>query len=119
MRAWTTFAVGTSPREGRTLQPLPESVKGITTLDVPVGANASKVATWAQRLATDSVLSDDCPPDCIDTVQMGALSLSNDPSQALAIDMSGTPMGDKMLTRLGSEDGETAWLLFGLAEPTE
>jgi hypothetical protein len=119
MRAWTTFGVGTSPREGRTLQPLPDSVKSVATLDVPAGANPSKVATWVQRLATDGVLAEDCPPECADAVHLGALSLTSDYSQALAIDMTGNPIGNKMLERLGGEDSETAWLLFGLTEPTD
>jgi hypothetical protein len=114
MRAWTTFGVGTSPREGRTLQPLPDSVKGINTLDVPGGANPSKVATWVQRLATDGVLADECPEELHDAVHLGSLSLTSDPSKALAIDMSGNPIGDKMLQRLEATEGEKAWLLFGL-----
>ncbi len=119
MRAWTTFGVGPSPREGRTLQPLPDSVKGVTTLDVPPGANPSKIATWVQRLATDGVLADECAEEFADVVHLGALSLTSDHSQALAIDMTGNPVGDKMFERLGGEEGDVAWLLFGLAEPTD
>jgi hypothetical protein len=119
MRAWTTFGVGTSPREGRTLQPLPESVKSITTLDVPAGAQPSKIATWVQRLALDGQLADECPPEFADAVQLGALSLTSDNSLALALDMTGNAVGDKMRQRLAAEDGESAWLLFGLAEPDD
>jgi hypothetical protein len=119
MKAWTTFGVGVAPMDCRTLQPMPENVRGISTLDIPPGANPSKIATWVQRLATDDVLSDDCPPECGDTVQLGALSLRHDNTQALAIDMTGNPVGDKMRQRLEAGEGESAWLLFGLVEAEE
>jgi hypothetical protein len=115
MRAWTTFAVGPSPRDGRTLQPLPDSVRTVTELDLPDGANPSKVATWVQRLAIDGVMADDCPDSVHDAVHLGALSLGSDPSQALAIDMTGNPIGDKMLSRLEGTADDRAWLLFGLS----
>ncbi len=114
MRAWTTFAVGPTPREGRTLQPLPPSVRTVTELEVPDGCNPSKIATWVQRLAIDGVVADECPQPVHDAVQLGALSLGNDPSQALAIDMTGNPIGDKMYERLEGTEEDRAWLLFGL-----
>lgn len=114
MRAWTTFAVGPTPREGRTLQPLPPSVRTVTELDVPAASNPSKIATWIQRLAIDDVMAEECPNNVHDAVHLGALSLGNDPSQALAIDMTGNPIGDKMFARLEGADGDKAWLLFGL-----
>jgi hypothetical protein len=119
VKAWTTFAVGTAPDQGRTLQPLPESVRGVSTLDVPAGANPSKIATWVQRLATDGVLADECSAEFSDAVHLGALSLTHDHTQALAIDMSGNPIGDKMRQRLEAADDEQAWLLFGLVDEGE
>lgn len=114
MRAWTTFAVGPTPREGRTLQPLPPSVRTVTELEIPDGSNPSKIATWVQRLAIDGVVADECPATANDAVHLGALSLGNDPSQALAIDMTGNPIGDKMYIRLDGTEEDRAWLLFGL-----
>jgi hypothetical protein len=116
VKAWTTFGVGSSPDQGRTLQELPGSVRGVSTLDVPTGANPSKIATWVQRLATDGVLADECPAEFADAVHLGALSLTHDHTQALAINMTGNPIGDKMRERLQAAEGEQAWLLFGLVD---
>jgi hypothetical protein len=85
-------------------------------LDLPDGANPSKIATWVQRLAVDGTMPAECPDEHHNAVHLGAMSLNGDPSQALAIDMTGNPIGDKMRVRLEAADGETAWLLFGLAE---
>jgi hypothetical protein len=98
------------------MQPIPESVRGITTLDIPDGANPSKIATWVQRLAVDGNMPEECPDDQHNAVHLGAMSLNADPSKALAIDMTGNPIGDKMLTRLEGTAGDTAWLVFGLTD---
>ncbi len=116
MKAFTTFAIGADASSGRTMQPLPDGIESVTALDIPEGANPSKVGTWIQRRVIDGAVPPECPEDLTDTVELGAAGLLADPSIALAIDMTGNPAGDKMRDKLGAEEGEKAWLVFGTVD---
>jgi hypothetical protein len=113
MKAFTTFAIGVDAASGRTMQPLPDGIRSVTSLDIPEGANPSKIGTWIQRRVIDGAVPPECPEELVDTVELGAAGLLADPTVALGIDMTGNPAGDKMREKLGAEDGEKAWLVFG------
>ena len=116
MKAFTTFGAGAAADTigTRTLQPLPASVVTVQAVDVPEGANPSKLGTWIQQYALAGNVSADVPPDLVDVVSGAASLLSADSSVALAIDMTGNPAGEKMRDRLGGGPGDRPWLVFGL-----
>ncbi len=114
MKAWTTFAIGVDAAKGRTMQPLPEGVGLVVEFAVPADSNPSKVATWIQRRISDGVIPPECVAELTETVEQGALALLAAPATALAIDMTGNPIGDKMRVRLEAAEGEKAWLVFGI-----
>jgi hypothetical protein len=116
MKAFTTFGIGATAAAviDRTLQPLPNGILAIQEVAVPAGMNPSKLGTWIQRAALDGVVADDCQEDQRAYV-LQAAALLDDPNTALAIDMTGNPAGDKMRERMGAAEGESAFLVFGLA----
>ncbi len=116
MKAFTTFGAGAAADTigTRTLQPLPASVVTVQAVDVPEGANPSKLGTWIQQCALAGNVSADVPPDLVDVVSAASGVLSADSSVALAIDMTGNPAGEKMRDRLGGGPGDRPWLVFGL-----
>lgn len=115
MKVFTTFGVGpVGAKAGeRTLQPLPNGILRVQEVDVPAGANPSKLGTWIQRAALDGSAPDDCPEDMRACVQQAAGAL-DDPNVALAIEMTGNPAGDKMAARLGAGEHDRPYLVFGL-----
>ncbi len=115
MKAFTTFGIGPSADRvlDRTLQPLPAGITAIREVSVPDGANGSKLGTWIQRAALDSAAPEECPADLRAYVQQAA-GLLDDPNLALAIDMTGSPAGEKMRERMGAGPDERAFLVFGL-----
>ncbi len=115
MKAYTTFGAGASATAAlsKTLQPLPAGVTTVNEVVVPTGANPSKLGTWIQRAAVEGNVSDDVPAEYAEMVDWSAKLLS-DPTTALAINMAGSPAGDKMLAKLGGVEGDSAYLLFGL-----
>ena len=116
MKAFTTFGAGAAADTigTRTLQPLPASVATVRAVEVPEGANPSKLGTWIQQCALAGTVSADVPPDLVATVGAAAGVLSADATVALAIDMTGNPAGEKMRDRLGGGPGDRPWLVFGL-----
>ena len=116
MKAFTTFGAGAEADAigTRTMQPLPASVATVRAVDVPDGANPSKLGTWIQQCALSGSVSADVPPDLVDIVGAAAGVLSADATVALAIDMTGNPAGEKMRDRLGGGSGDRPWLVFGL-----
>ena len=116
MKAFTTFGAGAAADSigARTLQPLPSSIVSVLAVDVPAGANPSKLGTWIQQCALGGDVSPEVPADLVDRVRVAAQLLMGDPSVALAIDMTGNPAGEKMGARLGGAPGDRPWLVFGL-----
>jgi hypothetical protein len=115
MKAFTTFGIGPTADKvlDRTLQPLPAGITAVREVAVPDGANGSKLGTWIQRAALDNAVPEDCPEDQRAYI-LQAAGLLDDPNTALAIDMTGNPVGDKMRERMKAADGERAFLVFGL-----
>ena len=116
MKAFTTFGAGAAADTigTRILQPLPASVTTVRAVEVPGGSNPSKLGTWIQQCALSGTVSGDVPPDLVEAVGSAAGVLSADATVALAIDMTGTPAGEKMRDRLGGGPGDRPWLVFGL-----
>jgi hypothetical protein len=114
-KAFTGFGVGPSATDAmdRTLAPLPAGIVRAQEIAVPDGVNPSKLGTWIQRYALDETLSDDVPSELHVHIRTAAGAL-DDPNVVLAIDMTGSPAGDKMRARLGATDTDNTYLLFGL-----
>lgn len=115
MKTFTTFGIGLSA-DGildRTLQTLPAGITSIREVAVPDGANGSKLGTWIQRAALETVAPEECPED-LRAYVVQAAGLLDDANLALAIDMTGNPAGEKMRERMGAATGERAFLVFGL-----
>jgi hypothetical protein len=117
-KAFTTFGAGRSGSEAydRPMQPLPLGITHALEVIVPADVNPSKFGTWIQRAALEGAVSDDVPEELKVSVRTAA-GLLDDPNAALALDMAGTPAGDKMRDKLGCGEDENPYLLFGLTEP--
>jgi hypothetical protein len=118
-KAFTTFGAGRSGSEAfdRPMQPLPLGITHALEIAVPAEINPSKFGTWIQRTALEGVCADDVPAEVRGEVERAA-GLLDDPNAAIALDMSGTPAGDKMRDKLGCADDDHAYLLFGLTNAT-
>ncbi len=114
-KAFTGFGVGPTADAAidRTLAPLPAGILRVQEIAVPDGVNPSKLGTWIQRFALDDTMSDDAPAELHVHIRTAAGAL-DDPNVILAIDMTGSPAGDKMRARLGATDADLTYLLFGL-----
>lgn len=114
-KAFTGFGVGPTADAAmdRTLQPLPAGILRVQEIAVPEGVNPSKLGTWIQRFALDDTMSDDAPTELHVHIRTVAGGL-DDPNVVLAIDMTGSPAGDKMRARLGATEADLTYLLFGL-----
>ena len=91
------------------------ATKAVLQIEVPAGANASKLGTWVQRVAQDPSAVADVPDEHRAMVEEVAAGLRADPSTCLAIELEGD-LAQRTRTRAGAPDGAGAYLLFGLAE---
>lgn len=87
---------------------------GVREVDVPDGANPSKLGTWVQRVAQDPAAAADVPDDHRAAVEKEAVALMADPSTCLAIRLEGD-LAERTRTRAGAAADDAAYLLFGLA----
>jgi hypothetical protein len=118
-KAFTTFGAGRSGSEAfdRPMQPLPLGITHVLEAPVPDGVNPSKFGTWVQRTALEGTCADDVPEEVrADVVRVAGIL--DDPNAAIALDMSGTPAGDKMREKLGCGEGDYPYLVFGLTNAT-
>jgi len=114
-RAFTGFGAGRTAEEALAGAEVPPSLSRVGEIAVPEGENPSKVGTFVQRVALDPAAIDDVPSELRSTVEVAAAQLAESPDLALAISMTGTPAGDRMLAKLAPEDDQAVpWLLFGL-----
>ena len=88
---------------------------GVRQVEVPAGANASKLGTWVQRVAQDPAATADVPEEHRAMVEELAAGLRADPSTCLAIELEGD-LAERTRTRAGAPAGAGAYLLFGLAD---
>lgn len=87
---------------------------GVRELDVPAGANASKLGTWVQRVAQDPAAVADVPDEHRQVVEEAAERLAADPGTCLAVAMEGE-VAERTRARAGAPPDARAYLLFGLA----
>ena len=117
LRAVTGIGAGVKAGEALATAGLAASVTHAEAVPVPAGANGSKVGTFIQRAALDPAALADVPDDLREMVGDFATRLAGDTSLALAIDMSASPAGPKMLARLAPADpAASPWLVFALVE---
>ena len=91
-----------------------EGTSGVRLVDVPAGANPSKVGTWVQRLAQDPEAGADVPEEHRAMVEAVAGDLRADQSTCLAMQLDGD-LADRTRARAGAPADAGAYLLFGLA----
>ena len=91
------------------------STTAVREIDVPPGANPSKLGTWVQRVAQDPAAAADVPEDHRGAVEKEAVGLLADPATCLAIRLEGE-VAERTKARAGAAAGDRAYLLFGLAE---
>lgn len=119
MRTFTTLGAGTDLEQAykqASAQGGPLAATGaVRRVDVPVGANASKLGTWVQRVAQDPAATADVPDEHLALVEQVAATLRSDPATCLAIELEGT-LADKTRARAGAPADAEAYLLFGLAD---
>lgn len=116
-RAVTGIGAGVGATDALAGAGLPPSIDRVESVAIPAGANPSKVGTFIQRSAIDPAALADVPEDVRAIVADAAARLAADPGLALAIDMSGSPAGAKMLARLAPADPDAVpWLVFGLVD---
>jgi hypothetical protein len=87
---------------------------GVREVDVPGGANPSKLGTWVQRVAQDPAAAADVPDEHRAAVEREAVALMADPSTCLAIRLEGD-LAERTRARAGAAADDAAYLLFGLA----
>ncbi len=118
-RAFTTLGAGpgldeayaTAVAQGGPLA----STKAVRRVDVPAGANPSKLGTWVQRVAQDPGATADVPEEHRGAVDEVAAALRADPTICLAIELEGD-LADRTRARAGAPPDAAAYLLFGLAD---
>ena len=116
-RALTGFGAGTTADEAFRQAGLPSDVTHAQAVAVPEGANPSKVGTYVQRVALDPNALEEVPAELQDLVETAAMHLRGDRTLALAVDMGGTPAGDKMLARLSPATPDARpWLVMAIAD---
>ncbi|HET7489542.1 MAG TPA: hypothetical protein VFJ85_16565 [Acidimicrobiales bacterium] len=118
MRAFTTLGAGSGLDDAygaaRGAGGPVAATAGVRRLDVPAGANASKLGTWVQRVAQDPDAAGEVPDEHRAFVEDAAAALRDDPATCLAIELDGD-LADRTRTRAGAPAGAGAFLLFGLA----
>jgi hypothetical protein len=119
VRAFTTLGAGAGLDEAYAAAaaqggPL-ASTKAVLRVEVPAGANPSKLGTWVQRVAQDPDATADVPDEHRATVEEVAAGLRADPTTCLAIELEGD-LADRTRARAGAPPEAGAYLLFGLAE---
>lgn len=118
-RAFTTLGAGADldkAFEAAVAQGGPIAATGaVKKVEVPAGANASKLGTWVQRVAQDPAATADVPDEHRAMVEELAAGLRADPSTCLAIELEGD-LAERTRTRAGAPAGSGAYLLFGLAD---
>ena len=119
MRAFTTLGAGADLEAAyRAACEQGGPVAGTTAVrlvEVPAGANPSKVGTWVQRVAQDPEAAAEVPEEHRAMVEHEAGSLRDDWAMCLAIQLDGD-LAERTKTRAGAPAGASAYLLFGLAE---
>lgn len=88
---------------------------GVRPVEVPPGANPSKLGTWVQRVAQDPAAGAEVPAEHRAAVEEVAATLRADPSVCLAIELEGD-LAARTRARAGAPDDAGAYLLFGLAD---
>ena len=119
MRAFTTLGAGADLEAAYTAArqqggPV-TATTGVRLVEVPAGANPSKVGTWVQRVAQDPGATGEVPGEHLPLVEGIAGSLRADSATCLAIELEGD-LAERTKTRAGAPDDASAYLLFGLAE---
>ncbi|HEX2701065.1 MAG TPA: hypothetical protein VHM89_12760 [Acidimicrobiales bacterium] len=119
VRAFTTLGAGPDvdrAYEAAVAQGGPlASTEAVREVDVPAGANPSKLGTWVQRVAQDPDATADVPEEHRATVERLAAALRSDRSTCLAIALDGD-LADRTRARAGAPPDAGAYLLFGLAD---
>lgn len=87
----------------------------VRRVEVPAGANPSKLGTWVQRVAQDPAATADVPEEHRAMVGEVAAALRADPSTCLAVELQGD-LADRTRARAGAPPDADAYLLFGLAD---
>jgi len=118
-RAFTTLGAGAGLEQAYAAAatqggPL-ASTSAVRQVDVPEGANPSKLGTWVQRVAQDPGATADVPEEHRAAVEEVAAALRSDPTTCLAIELEGD-LADRTRTRAGAPPDAGAYLLFGLAD---
>lgn len=119
MRSFTTLGAGAGLDEAYAAAqaqggPL-AATAAVRRVDVPAGANASKLGTWVQRVAQDPDAAGEVPDEHRAAVEEVAAGLRADPSTCLAIELDGD-LAERTRVRAGAPPEAGAYLLFGLAE---
>lgn len=89
------------------------STTGVREIDVPAGANPSKLGTWVQRVAQDPGAAGDVPAEHRSAVEGIASDLVADAATCLAIALEGD-LAERTRARAGAAPDDRAYLLFGL-----
>ncbi|MGI8684573.1 MAG: hypothetical protein ACR2MO_05700 [Acidimicrobiales bacterium] len=118
-RAFTTLGAGAGLEQAYAAAaeqggPL-ASTASVRQVDVPAGANPSKLGTWVQRVAQDPEATADVPEEHRGAVEEVAAALRADPTTCLAIELDGD-LADRTRARAGAPPNAGAYLLFGLAD---
>ena len=119
MRAFTTLGAGADLEAAyQAAREQGGPVAGTTAvllIELPAGANPSKVGTWVQRVAQDPAAVSDVPEEHRAQVEEVASSLRSDQATCLALELDGD-LAERTRVRAGAPAGAGAYLLFGLAE---
>lgn len=89
------------------------ATSGVRRLDVPAGADPSKLGTWVQRVAQDPAAAAQVPDEHRGAVEEAAAALVADPGTCLAIALEGH-LAERTRARAGAAPDARAYLLFGL-----
>lgn len=119
MRAFTTLGAGSTVdaayQAARQQGGPVAGTSAVRLVEVPAGANPSKVGTWVQRVAQDPEAAGEVPDEHRALVEDVAGSLRADQGTCLAIELDGD-LAERTRARAGAPAGDSAYLLFGLAE---
>lgn len=116
-RPFTTYSAGRDLASAFAAADVPSTHRRVEELAVPDDANPSKVCTFVQKAVLDPVTLTEVPVDLRALVESTAGVLQDDPTLILAIDMRGSPVGDRMRARLAPDDDEAVpYLLFGIED---
>lgn len=89
------------------------STTGVREVEVPTGANPSKLGTWVQRVAQDQAAAGDVPDEHRAAVEGIAAELIGDAATCLAIELEGE-LAARTKARAEAGPDDRAYLLFGL-----